>query len=67
MAKGGTFWLFKMEIMGEIETDKVIINPQVPQDSIALQLPLAQSLSELCFCCLQQSLCVFDKQNDAFP
>ena len=56
-----------METMGEIETDGLITNPQVPQDNIALQLFLAQSLSELCFCCLQQSFCVFVMQHEAFP
>jgi len=56
-----------MEMMGEIETDVVITNPQVPQDSIALQLPFAQLSSASCFCFLQQSLFVFDMQHDAFP
>lgn len=67
MEKGGTVWLFKMEIMGKIETDAVITNPQVPQDSIALQLPLAQSSEESRFDCLQQSLCVCWLRQDTVP
>jgi hypothetical protein len=56
-----------MEMTGEIETDAVITNPQVPQDNIALQLPLAQSSLVPCFCFLQQSFCAFVMQHDAFP
>jgi hypothetical protein len=56
-----------MKMAGEIETDAVTTNPQVPQDSIALQLPLAQSFEESCFDCLQHSFCVFAMQHDAFP
>jgi hypothetical protein len=56
-----------MEMAGEIETDAVITNPQVPQDNIALQLPFAQLSSAPGFCFLQQSLCVFVMQHDAFP
>jgi hypothetical protein len=56
-----------MEMAGEIETDAVITNPQVPQDSIALQLPLAQLSEESCFGCLQESFCIFVMQHDAFP
>jgi len=67
MAKGGTARLLKMEMVGEIETDAVITNPQVPQDSIALQLPLAQSSLAPCFCFLQQSFCVFVTQQVVFP
>ena len=54
-----------MDMMGEIERGAFITNPHVPQDSIALQLPFAQSLSELCFCCLQQSFFIFAAQQDA--
>ncbi|MDB5087164.1 MAG: hypothetical protein JWR09_1158 [Mucilaginibacter sp.] len=54
-----------MEMIGEIEIDAVVTNPQVPQDAIVLQLPLAQS-SALFFCCLQQSFCTFVMQHDAF-
>jgi len=52
-------------IAGERETDGIIVNPQVPHGSIALQVPFAQLLSGLCFCCLQQPLCALAAQQDA--
>jgi hypothetical protein len=56
-----------MDTTGEIERGAFITNPHVLHDNIALQLPLAQSLSALCFCCLQQSFFIFAAQQDAVP
>lgn len=67
MAKGGAPRLFKLEIVDEIETDELTTNMQIPQDNMALHVPLEQSLPEVCFDCLLQFCPVICLQQVAFP